>query len=133
MLKILNVTLTISSCTYAVLSTPPPYILTIMVFASLVAVCLYTKDKRVAIKNSNGRNERRIPESTLLTCSLLGGGMGSLIGQLVNRHKTSKTRFIATHIVSSVLFSFTIVYFYTPSDSALRIPLNFIQNVFNSL
>ncbi|MEZ8733740.1 DUF1294 domain-containing protein [Vibrio sp. 10N.239.312.D08] len=133
MIKILNVTLTLSSCISVILSNPPTYVLKAMLILSLVSAWLYTRDKRIAIKNASGGNRRRVPETRLIMLSLLGGGAGSLLGQLMNRHKTSNSKFIATHIVSSLLFSITIVYFYTPSDSALRIPLNFIQNVLNSL
>ncbi len=35
----------------------------------------------------------RIPESTLLTVTLLGGSLGSLIGMKAFRHKTRKAKF----------------------------------------
>lgn len=133
MIKILNITLTLSSFIYVILANPPMYVLKVMLIVSLVSAWFYTKDKRIAIKNSNGGNRRRVPETRLILLPLIGGGAGALVGQLMNRHKPSNSRFIATHIVSSLLFSITIVYFYTPSDSALRIPLNFIRNVLNSL
>ncbi len=46
-------------------------------------------DKRKAKKG-----KRRIPEKTLFTLVILGGGIGGIIGMYVFRHKTKKTRFI---------------------------------------
>ncbi len=49
----------------------------------------------------------RIPEWLLLLCSLMGGTIGSVLGMLVFRHKTSKIsfklKFILT-IISQLLF-----------------------------
>ena len=39
------------------------------------------------------RNAWRIPEQTLLSLVLLGGGIGGIAGMYVFRHKTKKPRF----------------------------------------
>ena len=39
------------------------------------------------------RNAWRIPEQTLLSLVVLGGGIGGIAGMYVFRHKTKKTRF----------------------------------------
>ena len=55
---------------------------------STVTAILYFVDKRAAIK---GR--RRIPEKTLLTCSILGGWPGGLAAGQLFRHKTQKASY----------------------------------------
>lgn len=39
------------------------------------------------------RGSWRIPEKTLFTITLLGGGLGTIIGMYLFRHKTKKMRF----------------------------------------
>ena len=56
--------------------------------ASLIAVVIYTIDKRAAI---GGR--RRIRERTLHALALAGGWPGALAAQSVLRHKTAKHAF----------------------------------------
>jgi uncharacterized membrane protein YsdA (DUF1294 family) len=46
-------------------------------------------DKRLAIKN-----QRRIPEKTLLTFVFMGGTIGSVLGMLLFKHKTSKESYL---------------------------------------
>ena len=36
----------------------------------------------------------RIPENTLFTITMIGGGIGSIIGMYVCRHKTQKLKFV---------------------------------------
>lgn len=67
--------------------------LAIIVFMSLVAIMLYGKDKKMAIKNS-GPN--RIKESKLLAVSAFGGAIGAFIGRIIFHHKTDKTYFSIT-------------------------------------
>lgn len=52
-------------------------------FMTLLTFALFACDKSKA-----KRGARRISEATLLTCSLLLGGVGGLAGMLVCRHKT---------------------------------------------
>ena len=55
---------------------------------NLAAFVLMGVDKRRARK---GR--RRIPEATLMLAALLGGGIGTLAGMYLFRHKTHKPKF----------------------------------------
>lgn len=55
---------------------------------NLINFILFYSDKKRA------RNRQwRIPESTLLFVSLLGGAIGGLIGMKVFKHKTKKIKF----------------------------------------
>lgn len=57
-------------------------------FINLITFVLFYLDKKRA------RNRQwRIPESTLLFASLLGGALGGLIGMNLFRHKTKKMKF----------------------------------------
>ena len=60
-------------------------LLTINVFAFL----LMGYDKKLA-----KTNQRRISEKALLTSALIGGSMGSGIGMIYFRHKTSKNSYL---------------------------------------
>lgn len=55
---------------------------------SLITFVLFGWDKRMAIL---GR--RRIPEATLLSASLIGGGPGGVLAMWLFRHKTRKPPF----------------------------------------
>ena len=61
---------------------------------NLVALMLYGADKLRA-----KRGARRIPERTLLACSVLLGGAGGLAGMLLFRHKTRKILFYLANLV----------------------------------
>ena len=54
-----------------------------VIVMSLVAFVAYGIDKAKAKKGS-----RRTPEKVLLTLSLVGGGIGGLVGMFFFRHKT---------------------------------------------
>ncbi len=58
------------------------------IFINLVALFLYGIDKKKAIDGAF-----RIPEKTLILMSVLGGGIGSLIGMKLFHHKTRKPKF----------------------------------------
>lgn len=64
------------------------YFLIYLIFINVVAFFMYGLDKSKAKKG-----KWRIKESTLLIFSLLGGGIGSLIGMKIHRHKTQKAKF----------------------------------------
>ena len=64
------------------------YDIYILLMSSLGFVLMGT-DKRKAIKNA-----WRIPERTLLTVAILGGGIGSFIGMHVFHHKTKHLKFV---------------------------------------
>ncbi|MBR1497114.1 MAG: DUF1294 domain-containing protein [Oscillospiraceae bacterium] len=44
-------------------------------------------------KLASRRGEERIPEATLLSLAVLGGGIGALLGMFLWRHKTQKPAF----------------------------------------
>lgn len=53
-----------------------------------LAFALMLADKRRARKK-----QWRIPESTLITCALLGGSLGALVGMYAAHHKTRHRKF----------------------------------------
>jgi uncharacterized membrane protein YsdA (DUF1294 family) len=59
-----------------------------LVAINLLAFAAFAIDKRRASAGS-----WRVPEKTLLTIALLGGGLGAVGGQQVFRHKTRKEPF----------------------------------------
>ncbi len=55
----------------------------------------------------------RIPEATLMTVCLLGGGIGTIFGMYKFRHKTKKLKFsvgMPTILISEILIIFYIVF-----------------------
>lgn len=55
---------------------------------SAISFILFGIDKRKAKKH-----QRRVPESTLLILSFLGGSLGSILGMFIFSHKISKFSF----------------------------------------
>ncbi|MBE5805225.1 MAG: DUF1294 domain-containing protein [Clostridiales bacterium] len=82
------------------------YILTINVIAFLAMGLDKWKAKR---------NAWRIPEQTLISLVLLGGGIGGIVGMYLFRHKTKKARFYigfpALFIVEVIIFIYIIIKF----------------------
>ncbi|GAA0712256.1 hypothetical protein GCM10008904_25250 [Paraclostridium ghonii] len=71
-------------------------------FISFVTFFLMYIDKQKAINH-----EWRIPESTLMTLSLIGGAIGTYIGMYTFRHKTRHTKFtvgVPICIILNILF-----------------------------
>ncbi|MBQ8394417.1 MAG: DUF1294 domain-containing protein [Clostridia bacterium] len=64
---------------------PLPLLIYICILSvtSLFTFCLYVADKKKAQKG-----KWRIPESSLIGFSLLGGGLGGYLAMLTVRHKT---------------------------------------------
>lgn len=75
-----------------------------LIFINIVAFFLYGVDKYSAIKKKN-----RISEFQLLVCSLLGGGIGSIIGMFIFRHKTSKWYFWVINFLFLIFWIYCIV------------------------
>lgn len=65
---------------------------------SLMGFALMGIDKRRAI-----RKGWRIPERTLFLAAFLGGGIGSLLGMYLFRHKTKHTSFVVLTPIAAVL------------------------------
>lgn len=59
-----------------------------LLIINAVGLVLMLTDKQKAIKK-----QWRIPESTFMTVSLIGGSLGCLIGMHVFRHKTRHIKF----------------------------------------
>ena len=45
-------------------------------------------------KKKAEKSKRRIPEKTLFTLVILGGGIGGIAGMYMFRHKTKKAKFV---------------------------------------
>lgn len=82
-------------------------LLTYILLISIITFTLMFIDKQKAI-----RNDFRIPESTLISLSLIGGGLGTYIGMRMFRHKTLHKKFyIGLPIIIAFNFlSFSIIY-----------------------
>lgn len=64
------------------------YLIVYLIVTNILAFAFYAADKKKAEKS-----KWRIKESALLAFALVGGGIGSLIGMKVLRHKTQKLKF----------------------------------------
>lgn len=60
-----------------------------LLLINTISFALFKTDKKRARKR-----EWRIPESTLLLVSILGGAVGGILGMNVFRHKTKKAVFV---------------------------------------
>ncbi|NLC04310.1 MAG: DUF1294 domain-containing protein [Tissierellia bacterium] len=60
-----------------------------LILINVITFILFSLDK----KRAKSR-QWRIPESTLLFVSLLGGAVGGLIGMQIFKHKTKKMKFV---------------------------------------
>lgn len=78
------------------------YVLLINFFSFII----FGLDKRKAVLH-----QRRIPETTLLGISFLGGSIGSIIAMLIFRHKISKTSFLLK-FGGVVLIQVALIYFF---------------------
>ena len=67
---------------------PIEYIMIYLIVINLIGFFLMFWDKRKAKKGS-----WRTPENTFVTVTLLGGGVGTIAGMYVFRHKTKKLKF----------------------------------------
>ena len=64
------------------------YVIVYLIIINLIGILAMYLDKKKAIKGS-----WRIKEKTLIMISVLGGGIGALIGMYLFRHKTKKLKF----------------------------------------
>lgn len=64
------------------------YLIAYLLLINVFSFFIYRLDKK---KSEKGK--WRIKESTLLLLSLLGGGIGSMFGMSIYRHKTKKSKF----------------------------------------
>lgn len=80
-------------------------ILIIGLLINLLTYGLFYIDKKRAIKNKT-----RISEKTLLTFSVLGGGLGAWIGMKQFRHKTQKVKFKVGVPIGLILSTFLLIF-----------------------
>lgn len=66
----------------------PPFLTLYLLLINLAAFVAMGADKRRA-----QRRRWRIPEATLMTLALLGGGIGAAAGMYLFRHKTRHPKF----------------------------------------
>ena len=85
-------------CLAVLMEILPVIILLIYVSLSLLTFVLYWHDKHAA-ENGN----RRTPENTLQSLSLIGGWPGGLFAQRILHHKSSKKSFQSTYWLMVVL------------------------------
>ena len=87
------------------------YLIIYLVIMNLVGFIAYRVDKKKAEKG-----HWRIKETTLLVLSFLGGGIGSMIGMSLFRHKTKKIKFLIgvplLTIISVIIIWFIITTFH---------------------
>lgn len=109
------------------LSTPNLLILMMYVIMSIVTACLFASDKKAATTK-----QHRIPESTLLLLTLLGGWPGALLAQRRLNHKTRKQPFKS---LMWIMIGLNIVVFELLSASSLfqTAPSFFSDDVWQAL
>lgn len=75
-----------------------PWVILLIIYlavVSLYAVSITKKDKAIAVKNGKGgKQQRRVPERTLLLISAIGGSVAMLATMLKIRHKTKHMKFM---------------------------------------
>ena len=82
------------------------YVIIYFVIINLIGILAMYIDKKKAIKGS-----WRIQEKTLIMISVLGGGIGALIGMYLFRHKTKKLKF-TMGIPVIIICEFILIYFF---------------------
>lgn len=83
-----------------------PNILLYVIIINVIGFCAMWIDKRKAQHGS-----WRIPEKTLFTITLLGGGIGTILGMYAFRHKTKKLSFTLGFPVILISEIVLIIYF----------------------
>jgi len=81
-------------------------ILYILITLNLFVFIVFGWDKRLSVKH-----KRRIPESTLLGITFIGGTVGAVLGMLIFRHKISKISFLLK-FGGTVLIQLIFIYCY---------------------
>lgn len=79
--------------------------ISVLIIMSIITFIMFGIDK---IKAKH--NKRRVKEKTLLELTILGGGIGSLIGRIIFRHKTNKIYFSIVIFLSIISQIFLLIY-----------------------
>lgn len=79
--------------------------ISVLIIMSIITFIMFGIDKLKA-----KHNKRRIKEKTLLELTILGGGIGSLIGRIIFRHKTNKIYFTIVIFLSIISQIFLLLY-----------------------
>jgi len=74
-----------------------------LIIINIFSFILYGLDKYKAIHNM-----WRIPEIVLISISFIGGGIGSILGMIIFRHKTKKLSFKILNTLSLLIFIYII-------------------------
>lgn len=74
------------------------YIIAYLIVINLTSFILFALDKKRSL-----RRKWRIPESTLIFVSLMGGAVGSLLGMKLFKHKTKKLKFTILVPISLII------------------------------
>ena len=74
-----------------------------LIIINIISFILYGLDKYKAIHNM-----WRIPEMVLISISFLGGGIGSILGMIIFRHKTKKLSFKVLNTLSLLIYIYII-------------------------
>jgi len=88
------------------------YLFAYLVIINFVALMAYRNDKK---KSEKGK--WRTKEITLLSFALFGGGIGSMLGMSIYRHKTKKTKFrlgVPLLTVVSIVIIWLLIRFFNP-------------------
>lgn len=70
---------------------------------NIISFLTFGLDKRLAIKH-----KYRISEGILLTLTLVGGELGSILGMIIFHHKTRKIKFWVCVIISFAIWFYLI-------------------------
>ncbi|MBF4694799.1 DUF1294 domain-containing protein [Fusibacter ferrireducens] len=81
------------------------YIFVALTVVNVMSFIMYGMDKYLAVKG-----KWRIREVTLLSISAIGGGVGSLMGMLLFKHKLSK-RYFRIIIPTTILLYWGILFY----------------------
>lgn len=79
-----------------------------LVLMSIIGFSLMGIDKRKAMNKAF-----RIPEKTLILAALLGGGVGSLLGMNLFRHKTKHIKFRVLFPLAAIFYIIVFLKVYT--------------------
>lgn len=88
----------------------PQMIILYVLIINLIGFCIMGIDKFKAKKGF-----WRTPEKTIFTITLLGGGIGTVTGMYLFRHKTKKMKFtigLPTILISEIVLIIYFMFFY---------------------